>query len=35
MAPLVVGLLTRLAEVQRELIKEGTVESIAHRCLQA
>ena len=31
MAPLVVGLLTGLAEVERELIKERTVESIAHR----
>ena len=30
MAPLVVGLLTGLAEVERELIKERTVESIAH-----
>jgi len=31
MAPLVVGLLTGLAEVERELIKERTLESIAHR----
>jgi DNA invertase Pin-like site-specific DNA recombinase len=31
MAPLIVGLLTGLAEVERELIKERTVESIAHR----
>jgi len=31
MAPLIVGLLMGLAEVERELIKERTVESIAHR----
>jgi DNA invertase Pin-like site-specific DNA recombinase len=31
MAPLVVGLLTGLAEVERELIRERTRESIAHR----
>lgn len=31
MAPLVVGLLTGLAEVERELIRERTLESIEHR----
>lgn len=31
MAPLVVGLLTGLAEVERELIRERTLESVAHR----
>lgn len=31
MAPLVVGLLTGLAEVERELIRERTNESISHR----
>jgi DNA invertase Pin-like site-specific DNA recombinase len=31
MAPLVIGLLTGLAEVERTLIKERTDESIAHR----
>lgn len=31
MAPLVVGLLTGLAEVERELIRERTKESIEHR----
>ena len=31
MAPLVVGLLTGLAEVERELIRERTQESIEHR----
>ena len=31
MAPLVVGLLTGLAEVERELIRERTMESIEHR----
>jgi DNA invertase Pin-like site-specific DNA recombinase len=31
MAPLVVGLLTGLAEVERSLIRERTAESIAHR----
>lgn len=31
MAPLVVGLLTGLAEVERSLIQERTLESIAHR----
>ena len=31
MAPLVVGLLTGLAEVEGELIRERTLESIAHR----
>ena len=31
MAPLVVGLLTGLAEVERELIRERILESIAHR----
>jgi DNA invertase Pin-like site-specific DNA recombinase len=31
MAPLVIGLLTGLAEVERSLIQERTQESIAHR----
>ena len=31
MAPLVIGLLTGLAEVERELIRERTMESIEHR----
>jgi DNA invertase Pin-like site-specific DNA recombinase len=31
MAPLVIGLLTGLAEVERELIRERTIESIEHR----
>ena len=31
MAPLVVGLLTGLAEVERELIRERIFDSIAHR----
>jgi DNA invertase Pin-like site-specific DNA recombinase len=31
MAPLVVGLLTGLAEVERELIRERTLESVEHR----
>ena len=31
MAPLVVGLLTGLAEVERELIRERTQESVEHR----
>ena len=31
MAPLMVGLLTGLAEVERSLIRERTLESIAHR----
>lgn len=31
MAPLVIGLLTGLAEVERSLIQERTLESIAHR----
>jgi DNA invertase Pin-like site-specific DNA recombinase len=31
MAPLVIGLLTGLAEVERELIRERTLESIEHR----
>ena len=31
MAPLVVGLLTGLAEVERDLIRERILESIAHR----
>lgn len=31
MAPLVVGLLTGLAEVERELIRERTLESVAYR----
>jgi DNA invertase Pin-like site-specific DNA recombinase len=31
MAPVMVGLLTGLAEVERELIRERTVESIEHR----
>jgi len=31
MAPLIIGLLTGLAEVERELIRERTRESIAHR----
>jgi len=30
-APLVVGLLTGLAEVERELVRERTLDSIAHR----
>lgn len=30
-APVVVGLLTGLAEVERELIRERTLESIEHR----
>ena len=31
MAPLVMGMLTGLAEVERELIRERTLESIEHR----
>lgn len=31
MAPLVIGLLTGLAEVERELIRERTLESVEHR----
>ena len=31
MAPLVIGLLTGLAEVERELIRERTQESVEHR----
>ena len=31
MAPVLIGLLTGLAEVERELIRERTLESIAHR----
>ena len=31
MAPLVIGLLTGLSEVERSLIRERTLESVAHR----